>query len=243
MGKKVFVKVVGFDDAERHALNLLFRLSESRETSYAPWSPNQASEAGLALIDSESYEALLEFASPSNAKLPMVWVGPGAPARAWRSFERPLQWPDVIAAMDTLFQPAAALDLDLDQHTAPSPAPATGKRALIASADLGHRLYLRARLALAGITHADEAQDGAQVLQLVRAAAYDVALLDFGLPGVSGWDLLARVREAHPRIPHVIVTKERVSLAERLRASWRGHQTLMRKPPHPGQLSRLLGQV
>jgi CheY-like chemotaxis protein len=241
MGRKVFVKVVGFEDGERHALNLLFRLSESRETTYAPWTPGQGADASLALIDSESYEALLEFASPSNAKLPMVWVGPGAPARAWRSFERPLQWPEVIATMDTLFQPAPALDVDLGAAAPAAAAP--GKRALIASADLGHRLYLRARLALAGITQADDAQDGAQVLQLVRGTPYDVALLDFGLPGISGWDLLGRVREAHPRIPHVIVTKERVSFAERVRARWRGRETLMRKPPHPGQLSRLLGRV
>ena len=30
--ERVFVKVAGFSDAERHALNTLFRLSEQRET-------------------------------------------------------------------------------------------------------------------------------------------------------------------------------------------------------------------
>jgi hypothetical protein len=34
MGRRVFVKVVGFSDAERHALNTLFRLSEERDTHY-----------------------------------------------------------------------------------------------------------------------------------------------------------------------------------------------------------------
>lgn len=241
MGQRVLVKVVGFSDAERHALNTVFRLSEERDTHYALWQPEAGTAPQLALIDSQSYEAQLEFASPSNDRLPMVWVGAGAPARAWRSFTRPLQWPQVVAAMDALFQPAPSLDLDLDLGDA-SAASAT-KRALIASSDLGHRLYLRARLALAGITQADEAENGSQALELVRTTRFDVALLDFGLPGVSGWDLVRRIGQAQPRIPHVIVTKDRVSNGERLRAWWRGHETLMRKPPHPGRLSELLAKV
>jgi CheY-like chemotaxis protein len=187
----------------------------------------------LALIDSQSYEAQLEFASPSNDGLPMVWVGAGEPARAWRSFARPLQWPQVIAAMDALFQTAPALDLDLDLAQ-PTATPAT-KRALIASADAGQ--------ALAGITQADEAENGSQALELVRTVRFDVALLDFGLPGVSGWDLVRRIGQMEPRIPHVIVIKDHVSGGERLRAWWRGHGTLMHKPPHPGRLSELLERV
>ena len=35
--KRVFVKVFGFDDVERHALNTVFRLSETRPVAYALW--------------------------------------------------------------------------------------------------------------------------------------------------------------------------------------------------------------
>ena len=36
MAQRVFVKVVGFSDVERHALNSVFRLSEDRDTIYSP---------------------------------------------------------------------------------------------------------------------------------------------------------------------------------------------------------------
>jgi CheY-like chemotaxis protein len=240
MGQRVFVKVVGFDDVERHALNTLFRVSEGSENSFALWSPEAGAEAGLALIDSQSYEARVEFESPLNARLKMIWVGPHAPARAWRSFQRPLKWPDVIAAMEDLFKPPAPLDFDFDLAAAPALA---AKRALIASPKLDERLYLRARLALAGLTQADEAENGAQVLQMVRNNRYEVVFLDFGLPGVTGWDLVLQVTGTQPRIPLVAVIKDTVSPRELLKAQGSGVAALLSKPPHPTKIKALLEKV
>jgi CheY-like chemotaxis protein len=240
MGQRVFVKVVGFDDVERHALNTLFRVSEDSENSFALWSPETRAEPGLALIDSQSYEARVEFESPLNGKLKMVWVGPHAPARAWRSFQRPLRWSEVIATMDELFQPAEPLDLDLDAADSLLPG---SRRALIAGADRAERLYLRARLALAGITQADEAESGEQVLELVRNNRYEVAFVDFGLPGVGGWELVRRVTSAQPRIPLVAVTKDTVSPRERLKAHGSGVALMLAKPPHPTKIKALLEKV
>ncbi len=247
--QRVFVKVIGFSDVERHALNTLFRLSEARETCYAPWQEELGVAAQLALIDSDSHEALVEFHAPSNAQLKMVWVGPRAPAQAWRAFERPLQWPDVIAAMDVLFQPPPEIDLDFDLGASGDTGPATqppeptGKRALIASADRAERLYLRARLSLADLTQADEAATGADALELVRNHRYDVALVDFDTPGTTGWDLLRQLQAAEPRIPHLIVTKDRVSAGDRVRGWRTGTGCLLSKPLQPERLKDLLKQV
>jgi CheY-like chemotaxis protein len=240
MGQRVFVKVVGFDDVERHTLNTLFRVSETSENSFALWSPDAGAHPGLALIDSQSYEARVEFESPLNARVKMIWVGPHAPARAWRSFQRPLQWPLVIAAMDDLFRPAAPLDLDLDVAAAPALA---AKRGLIASAHPDERLYLRARMALAGLTQADEADNGARVLELVRNNRYEVAFLDFGLPGVGGWDLVQQVTGSQPRIPLVAVIKDTVSAREQLKAHGSGVALMLSKPPHPTKIKALLEKV
>ena len=53
MGRMVFVKVVGFRDVERHALNTLFRLSAERPTCYALWMPDAPVMPHIALIDVE----------------------------------------------------------------------------------------------------------------------------------------------------------------------------------------------
>lgn len=250
MTQRVFIRVIGFSDVERHALNTVFRLSERRETEYAPWTAASPQEPQLALIDGQSYEALMELASPGNAHLKLIWIGPVAPPGAWRCFDRPITWPEVVQAMDELFATAAAIDFDIDPDfdgngpdTQPPEPEGPAKRALIASADRDHRLYLRARLALARITQADEAETAAQVQELVRVNHYAVALVDFALPGDGGWSLLKSLAQVQPPIAHVIVTKADASPGERVRAWFGGVASVMDKPPHPGKLRGLLQKV
>lgn len=243
MAQRVFVKVVGFTDVERHALNTVFRLSEQRETSYCLWMADAPEAPQLALADGQSYEATVELETPDTAGLKLIWVGAVAPARAWRAFDRPISWPEIVGAMDELFGPPPALDFDLDIDAANPPGEQPGKRALIASADRNERLYLRARLALADLTQADEADTGAGALELTRKHQYDVALVDFALPDMDGWAFLKEIAGTRPAIPHVIVTKSNASTAERLRAWLAGAEGFLDKPPHPGKLQDLLHRV
>lgn len=247
MAQRVFVKVVGFTDVERHALNTVFRLSEQCGTRYCLWMADAPEAPQLALVDGQSYEATVELETPGSAGLQLIWVGAVAPARAWRTFERPICWPEVVGAMDELFVAQPALDFVLDGDrdaagTRPPDEPGA-KRALIASADRGERLYLRARLALAHLTRADEAETGARALELTRTHHYDVALVDFALPDMDGWAFLKELTGTRPAIPHVIVTKSNASIAERMRARLAGAEGLLDKPPHPGKLQDLLYRV
>ena len=83
MGSTVFVKVVGFRDVERHALNTVFRVSAEQPTCYALWTPEAPVMPHIALIDVESYEAGMALASPGlNRNLKLICVGSGAPERA-----------------------------------------------------------------------------------------------------------------------------------------------------------------
>jgi CheY-like chemotaxis protein len=100
--KRIFVKVFGFSDRERHTLNTIFRLSEDRPLAYAPWSAAAPYAAEVVLIDGNNWEAALELAKPENDALTLIWVGDNAPARASLAIARPLQWSAVIERVDQL---------------------------------------------------------------------------------------------------------------------------------------------
>jgi CheY-like chemotaxis protein len=244
--QRVFVKVIGFSEVERHALNTLFRLSQDRETSYAPWQPELGVPADIALADADSYEARLEAASPAGARLHIAWIGPDAPEGVWRSFPRPVQWAAVIAALDELFRPALPLDFDFSTPASEGPAAPAGpavRRALIASADRDERLYLRARLALAQLTQADEAETAADLLELVRHHRYALAFVDFSLAPQDGWELVRLVRAAEPKIPCLVVIKDRFTPGDRVKARLAGIRLLLTRPAGPEQLKALLDSL
>jgi CheY-like chemotaxis protein len=239
MIRRVFIKVVGFTDVERHALNTVFRLSGERETVYQLWAPDAPELPKMALLDGLSYEAPVEAESPQNADLKLIWVGESPPDTIWRSFQRPLAWTEVLNAMDQAFAPKQSLDFDLDFDSGSAAAPvAEAGRALIASSDPQERLYLRAKLALSHLTVADEAATAAQALELAQANQYQVALVDFGLPDLDGWESLRRLCSVP--IVNLIVLKQKVSRAERARAKRAGAKAMFRRPPDPGKLQELL---
>lgn len=125
--KRIFVKVFGFSDVERHALNTVFRLSESRPLVYSLWTPEAPEKAQVAMLDGDSWEASVELANPVNDQLKLVWVGERAPSKAWLAFPRPLQWAAIISGMDSVYAPASlvsiAQELDFDVS---APAPLAG---------------------------------------------------------------------------------------------------------------------
>ena len=53
---------------------------------------------------------------------------------------------------------------------------------------------------------ADAAASGAEALELFDRGQYGVVLTDLVMPGMSGWDVLAAVRQRDAHIPIVIVT-------------------------------------
>lgn len=246
MGQQVFVKVVGFTDVERHALNTVFRLSAEGGVAYALWTPEAPAAPQLALIDGQSYEARLELESPAVAELKLIWVGAIAPAHAWRTFERPLQWPDVVNAMDALFADTGPLDLDLDfdfdgDHKPPAAPP--GKRALIVDPGQEDRFYLRAKLASVGLLQADEAASGLEALELLKANTYSVALVNLHVTDMDGWELFKQVGATKPNKPQVILTTSSRSLSLKTRAWFAGASACLDKPLHPGKLAALLQKV
>ncbi|GAC1537362.1 MAG: hypothetical protein NVS2B4_17550 [Ramlibacter sp.] len=153
-----------------------------------------------------------------------------------------MQWSDVVDAMDELFRPPPDVDFDLTVPASLEPGPPS-RRALIASADRDHRLYLRARLALSHITQADEAQTAADALELARRQRYDLALVDLNMPGAQGWKLVRQLAAGRPRITHLIATNGRASPGERMKAWLARAHNLPGDKPDPAQLQSLLERI
>lgn len=233
MAQRIFIKVVGFTDEERHALNTVFRLSEQCLTMYQLWTPEAPEPARVALLDAGSGEAWLEAASPMPGDMQRFWVGPNPPASVLRTFQRPIPWPEVVENLDALFAPVPDLDLPIGPESLMS-----DKQALIVSANRERRLYLRARLSLAKLTLADDAPSGAAAMELTRGKQYDLALVDCGLQDMDAWALLRQLRQGQHPIRHVAMTQSGLSLAERARAWLAGAEALRERA---GELARLDG--
>jgi DNA-binding response OmpR family regulator len=50
------------------------------------------------------------------------------------------------------------------------------------------------------------AQDGMQALSIFRAEPFDLILVDFQMPGMSGLEVATEVRTTHPHIPIALIT-------------------------------------
>jgi two-component system, OmpR family, response regulator PhoP len=78
-------------------------------------------------------------------------------------------------------------------------------RVLVVEDELALRDTLRTRLAAAGFT-VDEAADGNEALFAGTEYPLDVAIVDLGLPGLAGLELIRRLRAAHKTYPILILT-------------------------------------
>ena len=258
MMQRVFVKVVGFSGAERHALNTAFRLSQdrqsAREWSYEPWVDGDSPAAPrLTLIDGtspEASEALQEVETLGG--IGILWVGSISPAKAWASFQRPLKWPTVLQAMDNYFTPRDELDVDLGGDTWPSVLESTGahmfpehdmRRALLAEPDNHDRMYWRSKLASFGITHIDEASNVLEAKdhlapERLQRMGYDIVVIDLDLTAGDPWGVLAMAGNTRLKL----ITHNRMSFAHRMSAKVNGAIALG-KPLDPVRLNTLLNQL
>lgn len=75
----------------------------------------------------------------------------------------------------------------------------------------------------------DWVNDGRLVRRSLKATRYDALILDLGLPGVEGHDVLADLREADQRLPVLILTA-RDSLMERVSCLHGGADDFLAKP-------------
>jgi CheY-like chemotaxis protein len=246
MAANVLVKVVGFSDMERHSLNTIVRLSVRSLPSYALWSAESHAPPQVALIDLDSYEARLELASPSlNPNLKLICVGANPPAQAWRTFDRPVDWTVLVRELDGLFALQSDIDIDLGfGDTLPEKIVPPGvKVTLVVGMTKEERLYLRSRLAIAGLTEVDEAATAGEASTLMSQRHYKLVIISQELDDADPWSLVQALQSMTVPVRSVIMATHFPSWAAMEEAERMGCAGLLEIPFNPRQILELLQKV
>lgn len=219
--QRIFVSVVGFTDVERHALNTVFRLSEERDLSYAPWVPSADTATGpteraqVLLVDGTSAEAVLSHARQMPHGQWLIWVGPDEPEHAWRVLERPIQWSHILHDLDAVFAARQAdsglLDLDITspgllQGDAPQ-ADGPARRALLVGMGEREAALLRARFVMAGVQEVDVADSTNGAIDLMGRHSYCCGAFNLDDHQIDPWTLMGVYRKRNPKAILAAVTE------------------------------------
>lgn len=245
MASTVWVKVLGFSEEERHSLNTLFKLSSHHETAYAPWSLDVGAPPHVALVDVGSYEADMDLASPSfNPHLKLICIGKSPPYKAWRSLARPLDWSALIQVLDELFANPVEVDIDIFQSGSPEKITPPGvKVSLLAGMTRPQRLYLRARLALAGFLDVDEAPCAVDAGERISQRHYDLVIVSLEMPDMAPWTLVQTLHEMPTPTRAVVVVTQAPSWGVIEQAERLGCIGLLDIPFNPRQVMDVLQKV
>lgn len=87
-----------------------------------------------------------------------------------------------------------------------------------------------------------EAQNGQQVLDLVRKQAWDVVLTDISMPGRNGLEVLKEIKREHPKLP-VLILSMHPEDQYALRALKAGASGYLTKESAPDDLVNAIRQV
>ena len=117
-----------------------------------------------------------------------------------------------------------------------------GRRILLVDDDRGLRHVLSALLQDAG-HRVESVSDGPEALEMLgEGSAFDLVLLDIGLPSMNGLDVLARAREL-PSPPLVIVMTADDTSATVVEAVKRQAYRYLRKPFPPNEIIDLVNEA
>ncbi len=241
----VYVKVIGFRDVERHALNTVFRLSQDRSSNYVLWSAESPQQPHLVLLDTDSYEGGLALESPGfNKHLKLIAVGERSPEGAWRAFARPINWTAVVHAMDQLFAGATGSDIDLETgEVAQGIAPPGVRQSLLVDPSRDRRMYLRARLSLAGLLEISDAISAPEAVDLARQRHYNLVIVHLDSPELDAWALVERLVALEPAIGSIVLTSTDVSWHLQQRAEQAGCVGVLEIPFDPTLIQDMLRKV
>jgi CheY-like chemotaxis protein len=84
-----------------------------------------------------------------------------------------------------------------------------------------------------------EAEEGVTALKEIATGKFDLALIDYNMPGLNGLETLAEIKRLNPHIAVLVMTSTRDdALAERARAA--GAAAFLKKPFFPADIDAVL---
>ena len=122
-----------------------------------------------------------------------------------------------------------------------SPDETSPRRILVVDDDKNIRLTLSEVLKDLGL-QVDTASDGEEALARLEEAMYWLVLLDLKMPGLSGMDVLRRVRDVQPEIRVIIITAHG-TVDSAVEAMKLGAVDFLPKPFSPREIRALVGKV
>lgn len=109
-------------------------------------------------------------------------------------------------------------------------------KALVVDDSLTIRRIVIKALGLVGITDAREAADGAEALKATQEQDFDLILLDWNMPKLTGIETLRALRQAGKKTPVIMVTTE-AEKSRVIEAIKCGANEYLIKPFSPDQLA------
>ena len=58
------------------------------------------------------------------------------------------------------------------------------------------------------------AEDGKKALEYIQTEKFDIAIIDYGLPDISGWEVSKAIKQKNAQIPVVILTGWGLNISE-----------------------------
>ena len=81
-------------------------------------------------------------------------------------------------------------------------------KVLVADDSSTMRKIIIRSLQATGITDITEASDGSEAVALFKPGEFDMVLTDWNMPGLSGLEVLQRIRTQDTKVPVIMVTTE-----------------------------------
>jgi two-component system chemotaxis response regulator CheY len=109
-------------------------------------------------------------------------------------------------------------------------------KALVVDDSMTIRRIVIKALGIVGINEATEAGDGLEAVKAVQAGSFDLILLDWNMPKMSGIDALRSIRQMGNKTPVIMVTTE-AEKSRVIEAIKTGANDYLIKPFSPDQLA------
>ena len=115
-------------------------------------------------------------------------------------------------------------------------------RALVVDDSMTIRRIVIKALGMVGINDATEAGDGLEAVKAVQSGQFDLILLDWNMPKLSGIEALRAIRQAGNKTPVIMVTTE-AEKSRVIEAIKTGANDYLIKPFSPDQLAAKVKNV